>query len=181
MYPIFTAGTVFVQFGTGTMEVAQSRLIEEYVPLTLLGPCLAFVSVVGQLSTLVGLVSADWIPDDDDTEALKANESWRWVQGLQLIVLVIFFVYLVSLVRYDSPKFYVTQKQEEKAKQVIKKIYKTDGQQGNETQILNEIKSLSSVETNDVSVKDAFFKDEKYIRSSWVAILLSASVWLCGF
>ena len=73
VYYVFIAGTIFVQFGTGAMEVAQSRLIEEYVPLDLLGPCLAVVSVVGQLSTLVGLLSVNWMPDDDDREALVAD------------------------------------------------------------------------------------------------------------
>jgi len=181
VYPIFTSGTVLVQFGTGTMDVSQARLVEEYVPLTQLGPCLAFMTMVGQLSTLVGLISAEWIPDDNDVVALKENESWRLVQGLQLIVFVIILIYLLTLVRYDSPKFYVTQKQDEQAKKVIRKIYKTDGAHGNEDQILGEIKSLSSVDSNDVGIKDAFFTDEKYRRSSWIAILLSASVWLCGY
>ena len=57
IYPIFTSGTMLVQTGSGIMEVAHSRLIEEYVPLNLLGPCLATISVVGQLSTLIGLLS----------------------------------------------------------------------------------------------------------------------------
>lgn len=61
------------------MEVAQSRLIEEYVPINLLGPCLAVISVVGQLSTLVGLISVNWMPNDDDKDALKADNSWRYV------------------------------------------------------------------------------------------------------
>ena len=47
MYYVFISGTILVQFGTGAMEVAQSRLVEEYVPLDLLGPCLAAISVVG--------------------------------------------------------------------------------------------------------------------------------------
>ena len=64
------------------MEVGQSRLIEEYVPLDMLGPCLAVISVVGQLSTLVGLISVNWMPADDDREALEVDESWRLVQGL---------------------------------------------------------------------------------------------------
>lgn len=68
-----------VQFGTGVMEVAQSRLIEEYVPLNLLGPCLAVISVVGQLSTLIGLISVNWMPNDTDTQALEEDESWRYV------------------------------------------------------------------------------------------------------
>ena len=47
LYTVFTSGTILVQWGTGFMEVAQSRLIEEYVPLNLLGPCLAIVSISG--------------------------------------------------------------------------------------------------------------------------------------
>ena len=99
-----------VQFGTGVMEVAQSRLIEEYVPLNLLGPCLAVISVVGQLSTLIGLISVNWMPNDTDTQALEDDESWRYVQGLQLLVLILIVLYMVTMVKYDSPKFYVTQK-----------------------------------------------------------------------
>ena len=101
------------------MEVAQSRLIEEYVPLNLLGPCLAVVSVVGQLSSLVGLISVSWLPDDKDKEALLQDETWRLVQGLQLAILVLLLVYMLMFVPYDSPKFYVTQKEDRKAKLVI--------------------------------------------------------------
>ena len=78
-YFIFTSGTMMVQFGAGVMEVAQSRLIEEYVPMNLLGPCLAVISVIGQLSTLFGLVSVNWMPSDDDRAALEVDESWRFV------------------------------------------------------------------------------------------------------
>lgn len=110
VYSVFTGGTVMVQFGTGVMEVAQSRLIEEYVPLNLLGPCLAVISVVGQLSTLIGLISVNWMPNDTDTQALEDDESWRYVQGLQLFCLILIVLYMVTMVKYDSPKFYVTQK-----------------------------------------------------------------------
>lgn len=50
-----------------------------------------------------------------------------------------------------------------------------------EDQILEEIRRLSSVETNDVSLKEAFVSDDAYRRSSWIAIILTATVWLCGF
>ncbi len=79
VYPVFTGGSMMVQIGCGIQEAAQSRLIEEYVPLNLLGPCMAVISVVGQLSTLIGLVSVNWMPNDTDTEALVEDESWRYV------------------------------------------------------------------------------------------------------
>ena len=95
--------------------------------------------------------------------------------------LVTIVVYMLIFVRYDSPKFYVTQKQDEKAKNVISQIFFINQDECTEDQVLAEIKRLSSVDTNDVSLSDAFWKDERYSRSSWVAILLTACVWLCGF
>ena len=70
---------MLVQLGTGIMEVAQSRLIEEYVPLDMLGPCLAAITVAGQFSTLLGLISVHWMPDDNDRAALEKDETWRLV------------------------------------------------------------------------------------------------------
>jgi len=46
---------------------------------------------------------------------------------------------------------------------------------------LDELKRLSSVETNNVGFIDAFWRDERHRRSSCIAIALTASVWLCGF
>ena len=37
------------------------------------------------------------------------------------------------------------------------------------------------METNDVNFVDAFWYNETYRRSSWVAIILTGTVWLCGF
>ena len=71
---------------------------------------MAVISVVGQLSTLIGLVSVNWMPNDTDTEALVEDESWRYVQGLQGMVLFILLLYMITMIRYDSPKFYVTQR-----------------------------------------------------------------------
>ena len=75
----------------------------------------------------------------------------------------------------------MTQKRDEMAKEVIRRIYKTDDLDCTDEQILEEIRRLSSVETNDVSLREAFWSDETYRRSSWVAIILTASVWFCGF
>ena len=66
-FGIYITGSMFVQFGTGMMEVAQDRFIEEFVPTNLLGPCLAVVQVTGQISTLLGIVSVNWLPADEDT------------------------------------------------------------------------------------------------------------------
>lgn len=60
------------------------------------------------------------MPDDDDKEALVVDESWRFVQGLQLLFLLIIFFYMLCFVKYDSPKFYLTQKRDHVAKKVIR-------------------------------------------------------------
>ena len=68
------------------------------MPLDLLGPCLAVVSITGQLSTLFGLVSVSWMPDDTDRDALETDESWRLVQGLQLFFLLVILCYMFMYV-----------------------------------------------------------------------------------
>ena len=52
------------------------------VPLALLGPCLAVIQVIGQISTLLGIVSVNLLPPDNDPAALKSNEMWRLIQGI---------------------------------------------------------------------------------------------------
>ena len=52
---------------------------------------------------------------------------------------------MIFRVRYDSPKFYITQKLDEKAKHVISLIYQTDQDERTEDQVVAEIKRLSSV------------------------------------
>ena len=42
--------------------------------------------------------------------------------------------------------------------------------------VLAEIIRFSSVETNDVNFIDSFWRDEKYRKSSWIAIALVTSV-----
>lgn len=75
----------------------------------------------------------------------------------------------------------MTQKNYEKAKDVISQIYYTNDNDCTSEHVLGEIKRLSSVETNDVGLVDAFWTNEKHRRSSWIAICLTASVWLNGF
>ena len=125
---LYFFGSFLVQFGTGITEVAHSRFIEEYVPLKLLGPCISFVNIVGQLSSLIGLMSVVWLPEDADTEELKDNWTWRLVQGIQVLFFTLVVGSLLFLQKNDSPKFYLLKDKREMAEETINKIYETENQ-----------------------------------------------------
>ena len=68
---------------------------------------------------------AVFLPSDDDEEALLANESWRGIFAVQPVLLVAAIVLFLMLVRTDTPRFYISKGENEKAKLAISKIYNT--------------------------------------------------------
>ena len=74
-------------------------------------------------------------------------------------MLAVFVLYLIFFVKYDSPKYYATKNEDYTAKKVIRQIYETDSVNCTDEQILEEIKSLSSIDNNDVSLLDTFWND----------------------
>lgn len=59
------------------------------------------------------------LPADDDVEALKDNKTWRLIFAIQPIMYVITIVLFITLVGMDTPRFYIMQGQDEKAKDAI--------------------------------------------------------------
>ena len=63
----------------------------------------------------------------------------------------------------------------------INKVYKTEGNYRTATKIYNYIKMNSSDETSKVTFSQAFITDEKYVRASWVSIMIIIFSELTGF
>ena len=61
------------------MNPASNRFIEEFVPPKWLGPSFSYIEIVTQVAIFLATLSADFLPADDDTEALKTNQTWRYV------------------------------------------------------------------------------------------------------
>ena len=118
-WPLFLVSKFIVGSSIGLIGVIVARFIEEYVPLKWFGTSqaisLAFLQAGIFLSTIMGAI----LPADDDVEALKDNKTWRLIFAIQPIMYVITIVLFITLVGMDTPRFYIMQGQDEKAKDAI--------------------------------------------------------------
>ena len=75
------------------------------------------------MSTIIGVA----LPPDADPDKLAATENWIIIFAVQPILLVVTLILFYTLVRTDTPRFYIMQGDDEKAKEVIARIYVTKG------------------------------------------------------
>ena len=131
---------------------------------------------------------AVFLPADDDEEALLANKSWRGIFAVQPVLLIASIVLFLVLVRTDTPRFYISKGENEKAKLAISKIYNTNGDSVKLNNIFEAEKKACAAGAEDtsevgqtVTMKQALWSDERYTRSSWIAILIMAFQCLTGY
>ena len=48
------------------------------------------------------------LPDENDKEALAADRKWRIMFGLPLLMYTLMLFGFMTIVRYDSPKYYMS-------------------------------------------------------------------------
>ena len=177
IWSVFLTAKFIVGSSIGLTGVIVARYIEEYVPLKWFGISqaisLTFLQAGIFLSTIVGAI----LPSDDASEQeLEDNTSWRYIFAVQPIMYVITIILFFVFVRMDTIRFYITTGQVEKAKIAISKIYNT----GDDTLKLNNIyesersKCTFGENGEKMTYKQALFTNEKYVRSSWTAILIMA-------
>ena len=106
---------------------------------------------------------------------------WRLIFGLPILTYTIIILWLLFMLPYDSPKFHIQRGQRALALKSINKVYKTEGNFRTATKIYNYIKMNSSDETSKVTFSMAFFTDERYVRASWVSIMIIIFSELTGF
>ena len=105
-----------------------SRIIEEYVPLAMYATASPFNIFMGQFGSFLALISAIVLPSDDASEQeLKDNSSWHYIFGLSFVWISIGILGFLFLVRTDTPKFYISKKDEDNAIKAIHTIYDTNG------------------------------------------------------
>lgn len=183
VWSVFLTAKFIVGSSIGLTGVIVARYIEEYVPLKWFGISqaisLTFLQAGIFLSTIMGAILP---PDDAPESELKDNTSWYYIFALQPIMYVITIVLFFVFVRMDTPRFYIATDQTEKAKLAISKMYNTR----NDRNKLNNIYDVEKSKTGEsggekVSYKQALWTNEKFVRSSWTAILIMAFQCLTGY
>mmetsp|Transcript_15002 Transcript_15002/g.20364 ORF Transcript_15002/g.20364 Transcript_15002/m.20364 type:complete len:408 (+) Transcript_15002:200-1423(+) len=182
---VFLFAKFIVGASIGLMGVVVARYIEEYVPLKWFGTsqAISLASLQGGIfiSTIIGAV----LPPDDDP-VLKDTKAWIGIFVLQPILLMAAIALFLLLVRTDTPRFYLSTGQEEKAKLVLKKMYDTQNNNVKLNNILEAEKAAMGGGDDEgagpkVSPKEALWTNDKYVRSSWTAIMIMAFQCLTGY
>lgn len=76
---------------------------------------------MGQFGSFLALASGFLLPPEFGTDQEYAdNTSWRWIFGFAYIWIAIGMVGFLCIVRLDTPKFYISQNDEDNA---IKSIH----------------------------------------------------------
>ena len=63
------------------------------------------------------------LPDENDKEALAADRKWRIMFGLPLVMYTLMALGFMTIVRYDSPKYYMSADRQQSAIRSIHTIY----------------------------------------------------------
>ena len=90
-------------------------------------------------------------------------------------------VCLLTIIRNDTPKFYISKGDENAAKKAIHRIYKTGESDIIAKKIVRFIKKSGDKTTSKATLIDSLFKDEKYTRASWINIVAIIAHVLTGY
>ena len=76
------------------------------------------------------------------------------------------------VIKSDGPSFYLGQKNYDGARDSFEKIYKTLGDTSHYERFVADFEKSKKMQgSSKVSVKQAFIKDENYVRASWVNLM----------
>ena len=117
------------------------------------------------------MFSALALPPDTDREALKHTKVFYYIMGFPLILNFLMAVLLFTVITIDSPKYYMVNGNKESSLKAIKKIYRTEDDDAYAEEISDFIKSTIQTQSTKVTLKAAFFTDERYRRASWVSLI----------
>ena len=120
------AGRLIFGFASGTLSVASPRMVEEYVPVHLQSTFIPVYITAMAFGSSFALFSAALLPPDSDSEALQSSQVYLYIMGFPLVLYILMAVLLFTVIKYETPKFYMVAGEKKTSLKVIKKIYYAD-------------------------------------------------------
>ena len=163
-------GRTILGFACGIQTVATPRYIEEYVPVHVYSACVGTYCFSQNLGNLFATFSGLLLPPDTDPQRLIESNMWYFIFAFNFVFYGIMVTLLLSVVRFDSPKYSIVKNKMNDCISVIHQIYKT----GDNVELAEEIKDFISStiqkQSTSVTYKEAFCSDERYKRASWINV-----------
>ena len=123
VWPIHLWGVAIMEVGNGMLIVTKARMIQEYVPVKLIGICFSVTHVIANLSAFLGLLTVEILPPDDKVKELKESEVWIYVLGLPVVFSGLTTILLTFVLKYDTIAYYISKDKEEEGIKVISLVY----------------------------------------------------------
>lgn len=144
-------------------------MIEETFPfhLSSIGGCFTNIAITfgAFISIFLGLV----LPKDSDYNANYHTEMWRVIFGFPMFFSIIVVIMFGFVFKHDSPKFYLSIKDEEGARNAIRKFYNTKVE--SEDEVYEFMKRSVVSDTSTTTLKQAL-TDKNYKMGSIVALVI---------
>ena len=112
-------GRLLAGYVYGVQCVVTPRYIEEYVPGYLYATCLGSYVFSMALGTMIALCSAFFLPSDTETQELIDSQVWRYILAFPMVLYLGIALILLTYIRHDSPKFYLTNNDRKSSIKVI--------------------------------------------------------------
>lgn len=87
----------------------------------------------------------------------------------------------LCLIKTDTPKYYISQNDEDNAIKAIHAIYQTEGSQIQANRIKRFIEKSCNQNTTKTSLIDSMWRDERYARASIVNVTIMSFHVLTGY
>eukprot|EP00347_Sterkiella_histriomuscorum_P017146 403350492 len=150
--PCILIGRAIFGFACGVQSVCIPRYIEETVP-SHANQMFSPLSVMCQtLGGLLSMFMGEGLPNDKDTEALKASQFWRFIMGFPIILYLIALGGVVLYIQYESPQFLMFNGKRDEAKLMLAKIY---DKSENPEEILQFLEHNTKKETSFITLNEA--------------------------
>lgn len=123
----------------------------------------------------VGTVSAyslgEFLPPDDDIEALKVTDRWLVIYvWFPVTMQLLCMLCLTFVVRYDSIKFLIVKGEYEEAIKHVKCVYKYADSDEAAKRFVESLRESSGENSSDITLKMALF-DARYRAATWINLV----------
>ena len=162
---VIILGRLLLGFTLGLASVIVNLYIIETVPLEHRGRCFGFANILKTLGTLFGYIEGLQVPNTISPDS--TSQVWRVLLGVSFIPPLISALALLIFFRHETPNYWVSKDELEKATTSIRQVFKTHFIERLD-EIIKEKEYVAS--QGKIKYKDLF--KEKYRLALIVAIML---------
>ena len=162
---VIILGRLLLGFPLGLASVIINLYIIETVPLEHRGRCFGFANILKTLGTLFGYIEGLQVPSIISVG--KTSQIWRLLLGVSIIPPLISTLAFLIFFRHETPNYWVSKDNLEKATTSIRQVFKTHF-----VERLDEIIQERNYTASQGKIKYKDLFKEKYRLALTVAIML---------